>query len=405
MNFKYFIAKRFVFSKGESKFISFITYFSILGVTLGCAALIIAVSIMSGFELEIKSKVAGLVSHIQISSFVPQGLADYKASINKIKRNIPEVIGISPYVQKEAVIKYKQNVEGIILKGIVSETEVSSLKSKLTSGEFNLNSIDTTFSRIIIGEKLAKKMNIGLNNKVFVFGLNGVPSPVNQPKIKQFIVSGIYETGMKEYDDVIIYTDMNTAQKIFNFGDNASGIEILLNNIDLIEDINTQIKALVEYPYYPRSMFKIYKGLFSWVELQKAPTPIILGLIIIVAAFNIIGTLLMLVLEKTQSIGILKSLGTSNKEIMQIFISDGLLIGFIGVILGNIIGLGLCLLEMKYQFFSLPEQYYMKSVPILIQTENIILISAITISLVFLATLIPSFLASRFETVKSMKFS
>lgn len=405
MNYKFFIAKRYLFSKSDSKFISFITYISILGVALGVAALIVATSILNGFEKEIKDKVAGLVSHIQINSFVPEGLSDYQEAIVTIKNSIKGVTGISPIVQKEAVIRYKSNVEGIILKGIEKETDLSTARSKIVNGEFNLNSIDSNFSRLIIGDKLAKKLNIEVGNKVIVFGLNGIPSPLNQPKIKQFIVSGIYETGLRDFDDVIIYTDLKTAQELFNMGKNVNGIEITLDNLDNVESAVLKIKKEIGYPYFPRSLFKLYKPLFTWVELQKAPTPIVLGLIIIVATFNIVGTLLMLVLEKTQSIGILKSLGVNKTGIMKIFLFDGLLIGGMGIILGNIVGLGLCYAELKYKFFSLPEIYYMKSVPILLHSENLLLISMLTIILTFIATLIPSYLASRLDPVKSIRFS
>lgn len=405
MNYKFFIARRYLFSRNRTKFISFITYISIIGVTLGVAALIVATSILNGFEKEIRDKVAGLVSHIQINSFVPEGLADYKDAIETINDSINGVSGISPIVQKEAVIRYKSNVEGIILKGIVSETDLSSARSKIIKGEYNLLPIDTVFSRLIIGDKLAGKLNIEVGNKVIVFGLNGIPSPLNQPKIKQFIVSGIYETGLRDFDDIIIYTDLQTAQNLFNLGSNVSGIEITLDNLDNVESAVTKIKKDIGYPYFPRSLFKLYKPLFTWVELQKAPTPIVLGLIIIVATFNIVGTLLMLVLEKTQSIGILKSMGASRINIMKIFLMDGLLIGVIGIILGNVLGLGLCYVELKYKLFSLPEIYYMKSVPILLEPEYIILISITTMILTFIATLIPSYLASRLDPVKSIRFS
>lgn len=405
MNYKFFIAKRYLFSNKGSKFISFITYISIAGVMLGVAALIITTSILNGFEKEIRDKVAGLVSHIQITSFVPEGLTDHKQAIQTIRDSITGITGISSIVQKEAVIRYKSNVEGIILKGIIPETDLSTTRSKVIGGDFNLSPLDTVFSRLLIGDKLAKKMNIEVGSKLIVFGLNGIPSPLNQPKIKQFIVSGIYETGLRDFDDIIIYTDLNTAQRLFNLGDNITGIEITLSNIDNVEDVVSKIKKDVGYPYFPKSLFKLFRPLFTWVELQKAPTPIILGLIIIVATFNIVGTLLMLVLEKTQSIGILKSLGASNSEIMRIFLIDGLMIGVTGILLGNIMGLGLCFLEMKYRFFSLPDIYYMKSVPILIQTDYVILISLITIVLTFIATLTPSYLASRLDPVKSLRFS
>ena len=404
MNYKYFIAKRYLFSKKNSKFVSFITYISILGVSLGVATLIITISILNGFEKEVKDKVAGLVSHIQVKSFLPEGLSNYENAIDEIKKNIPEVNSISPVVQKEAVIRNQETVEGIILKGIVPETDLSTARSRIVAGDFNLQPIDSTFSRLLVGDKLAKKLGLEVGNKVIVFGLKGIPSPFNQPKIKQFIIGGVYETGLRDYDDVIIYTDLATSQDLFELNDNITGIEITVNDVDKVEDVVLQIKKLFGYPYYPKSMFKLYKGLFTWVELQKEPTPIILGLIIIVATFNIVGTLLMLVLEKTQSIGVLKSLGSSRTDIMKIFLFDGLIIGVLGIIFGNIIGIGISLAELKYRFFKLPEQYYVKTVPILLQPEYIILISCITIVLVFVATIIPAYLASRFDPVKSMRF-
>ena len=404
MGYKYLIAKRYLFSKKDSKFVSFITYISIAGVALGVATLIIAVSILNGFEKEIKDKVAGLVSHIQVTSFLPEGLTDYKNTVNTIKENIPEVKGISPYAQKEAVIRYKENVEGILLKGINPETDLSSTKNKIVSGEFNVQPIDTIFSRLLIGEKLSKKLGVNIGSKVIVFGLMGIPSPMNPPKIKQFIISGIYETGLRDYDDVIIYSDIKTAQKIFNYGDNVTGIEVTVKDIDKVETVVSKMKKLLDYPAYPKSLFRLYKGLFTWVELQKAPTPIILGLIIIVATFNVIGTLLMLILEKTRSIGILKSLGASNYDVMKIFLIDGVIIGILGIILGNIIGIGICLLELKYKFFKLPELYYMKNVPILLNPDYILFISAMTVLLVLIATIIPAYLASKFDPVKSLRF-
>ncbi|MBL8006952.1 MAG: ABC transporter permease [Ignavibacteria bacterium] len=405
MNFKLFIAGRYLSSRSDSRFISFITYISITGVMLGVAALIITTSILNGFEKEIREKVAGLVSHIQINSFLSEGLDDYDRAIGIIKDSINGVTGISPIVQKEAVLRIKSNVEGIMLKGIIPETDLSTARNKLVRGEFNLVPKDSVFSRLLVGDKLAQKLSIDTGNKVIVFGLNGIPSPLNPPKIQQFIVSGIYETGLRDYDDVIIYTDIGTAQKLFKLGSNVTGIEITLSNIDSVESAVAKIKKDVGYPYFPKSMYKLFKPLFTWVELQKAPTPVILGLIIIVATFNIVGTLLMLVLEKTRSIGILKSLGASRSQIMKIFLYDGLIIGVTGIILGNILGIGICLLELKYKFFSLPEMYYMKSVPILLESEYIIFISLITVLLTFLATIIPSYLASRLDPVKSLRFS
>jgi lipoprotein-releasing system permease protein len=405
LNYSLFIASRYLFSRNSSGFIHFITLISVLGVTLGVAALIIATSIMNGFEKEIKEKVSGLVAHIQVSSFKSEGLHDYQEAIAIIKDSVNGITGISPIVQKEAVLRTKAGVEGLILKGIVPETDVSSAQSKILKGEFNLNPVDSTFSRLVVGNKLADKMKIDIGSKVIVFGLTGIPSPANTPKIKQFIVSGIYESGLREYDDMIVYTDLLTAQNTFALGESVTGIEIKLNNIDSADIASNIIKRVAGYPYYPRSLFRLYKPLFTWVELQKAPTPIILGLIIIVATFNIVGTLLMLVLEKTQSIGILKSLGSSRGGIMKVFLANGIIIGVIGIIFGNILGLGICIAEQKFRFFSLPDIYYMKNVPILIEPMQIIFISSLALILTFLATIIPAYLASRLDPVRSLRFS
>jgi lipoprotein-releasing system permease protein len=404
VNYKFLIARRYLFSKKDSKFVSFITYISILGVALGVATLIVTVSILDGFEKTMKDKIAGLVSHIQITSFLPEGLSNYDKTINEIKDSVPQVTGASPYVQKEAVIRYKETIEGILLKGIVQKTDLSSTRNRIVKGEFLLDKIDTIFSRLLIGEKLAKKLGVDIGTKVIVFGLQGIPSPMNPPKIKQFIISGIYETGLREYDDVIIYTDLATTQKLFDYGDRVTGIELKVNNIDEVEKIVTKLKYMLDYPHFPKSLFRLYKGLFSWVELQKAPTPIILGLIIIVAMFNIIGTLLMLILEKTNSVGILKSLGATNFDIMKIFLFDGIIIGILGIIIGNALGYGLCMMELKYRFFKLPEIYYMTDVPILLQPHNFIFISCMTLLLVFIATIVPAYLASKFDPVKSLRF-
>lgn len=404
MNFNYLIAKRYLFSKKESKFISFITYISIIGIALGVATLIIAVSILNGFEKEIKEKVAGLVSHIQISSFNNDGLRGYDTTIAYIKETIPGISKISPFLQKEAVFRYKGNIEGVMVKGVPPVSEISNSKMNILSGSADLNPFDSTYSRILVGDKLANKMGIETGSKVIIFGLRGIPSPANQPIIKQFYVAGIYETGLREYDDLLVYTDLQTAQKVFSSDSVVTAIELSLNDVNEVERISATLKNILRYPHFTRTMFQLYKELFTWVELQKAPTPIILGLIIIVATFNIIGTLLMLVLEKTHSIGILKAVGCSNGKIMKIFIFDGLIIGILGIIMGNIIGLGLSFIELNFRFFTLPDQYYMKSVPILLQPEYIIFISILTLILVFLATLIPSYIASRFDPVKSIRF-
>ena len=406
MSYEYFLFKRFLRAGKKSNFVSFITFISIAGIAIGITAIIISVSVLNGFEKEITKKAVSVASHIQIISFKTYGIEDYRAVIDRIT-NPEEKLGIvsaHPYVQREAVIKFKDNTDGIVLKGVRSGDDIFSTQRKIIKGSGDVSKVDSGLSSIVIGNKLATKLNIKLGSKVFIIATVGMPSPTNQPNVKPFKVIGIYESGLKEYDDVIMYSDLATVQKLFGMGHNVTGIEVMLDNIDNIKSATVKIRHLLGYPFYPRSVFQIYKGLFTWVELQKKPIPLVLGLIVIVAAFNVIAFLLMIVLEKTETIGVLKSMGSTNRDIIKIFFYQGLFISIAGIIIGNILGYGLCLLELEYNFFKLPDIYYMSHVPILINWNTGILITVLTLILSLIVTIIPSYLASKLNPVTSLRF-
>jgi len=407
MSVNFFLAKRFLRSRKESNFISFITFVSIAGIAIGVAALIIAVSVLNGFEKEITEKAVSLSSHIQVTSFKKEGIADYNKVIISLKspENNFGVIAAHPYVQKEAVIKFKDRTEGIVIKGVRNEDNIFGGQRTIISGSGELGVVDSTTSKIVIGNKLANKLNINLGDKIFIIATVGIPSATNTPTIKAFKVTGIYESGLKEYDDVLLYTDLKDAQKLFAMGAYVSGIEVFLSDISKIRKVTNEIKAKVDYPNNnARNIFQLYKGLFTWVELQKEPIPIVLGLIVIVAAINIIGFLLMLVLEKTETIGILKSLGATNFDIVKLFFIQGMFISIGGIILGNILGFGLCLIQIEYDIVKIPEIYYMSKVPIIIDWNIGITITVIAVILSIIVTVIPSYLASRLNPVTSLRF-
>jgi lipoprotein-releasing system permease protein len=406
MSYQSFISKRFLKPKMEAGFISFINFISIAGVAIGVTALIISVSVLNGFEKEITEKAVSLSSHIQITSFKPEGIKDYNEVIKTItdpKENL-NIVSAHPFVQREAVIKFKDKTEGIILKGIRNEDNIFSTQRKIVSGTGILTQIDSSTASIVIGNKIASRFGIELGSKIFIIATVGIPSAVNTPIIKQFRVTGIYESGLKEYDDVLLYCGLQDAQKLFEMKSNISGIEVMVNNSENITPAANQIKRILGYPYYTRTVFQIYKGLFTWVELQKKPIPIILGLIVIVAAVNIVSFLLMIVLEKTETIGILKSLGAANTDIIKIFFYQGMFISIIGIILGNVLGYGLCLLQLKYNLIHIPEIYYMSRVPLLIDWNAGVLITGITLILSIVVTIVPSYLASKLNPVTSLRF-
>ncbi len=403
----FFLAKRFLGSKKESSFISFITAISVAGIAIGVAALIISVSVLGGFEREITHKTISLSSHIQVTAFQKEGIADYNKVISQLKdpENELYVDKAHPYVQKEAVIKFKDRTEGIIIKGVRNEDSIFNSQRSIVAGTGFLGKVDSSISNIIIGNKLANKLNINIGDRIFIIATVGIPSAVNTPVVKGFNVSGIYESGLKEYDDVLLYTELKDAQKLFSMGPYVTGVELFLTNPDKIRKVTNEIKARVDYPNNnARNVYQIYKGLFTWVELQKEPIPIVLGLIIIVAGINIIGFLLMLVLEKTETIGILKSLGAKNTDIIMIFFIQGMLISIAGIIIGNLLGYGLCYLQLEYNIVKIPEIYYMSAVPLQIEASTGIYVTIIAVLLSILVTVIPSYMASRLNPITSLRF-
>jgi lipoprotein-releasing system permease protein len=376
-----------------------------IGVALGVAALIIALTILGGFERELKDKVYGFAANIQVIGFQNQPLPDYETALRRIRNQIPGVRAASPVVSREVILRAKGRTEGVLMKGVDEASDVSSTRKQIVDGQYDLSSVEGT-PKLILGRKLARRLDVKVGDQVVLFGIGGNLKSLGMPIVRQFRITGIYETGMAEYDDIYVYTSIRAAQDLLRLGDQVTGIEVLVDDLSRSATIAAQIQNLLSYPYYARTVQQLYRNLFSWIELQKKPTPIILGLIILVATVNIIGTLLMVVMEKTHQIGILKSMGASSSAIKKIFIGEGLVIGIVGTLLGNALAYGLCALQLRERIISLPEQiYFMSSVPILIRAENFLFVSLIAVALCFLATLVPASLASRLQPVAAIRFA
>ena len=406
MSFPLFISKKFTLSKKDSRFITLISSISIVGICLGVATLIIALSILEGFEETIRKKIIDFDSHIQISSYQTL-LPNYRRIMPNIRDMLnPFVEDISPYASNLAIISSKFVQEGINLKGILPENKSLKLKENIILGEYSFASDKNP--AIIIGKKLADKIFAHVGNEVTIFALNKnqIPTPDNLPNIQKFVVTGIFESGMAEYDDLNAYTNIEAAQSLFNFGDNITGYDIKLNNISKIDSLTTLLSKDLRYPHSVRSIYQKHRNIFTWIELQKKPIPIVLGLIIIVAVFNIIGSLLMIVLEKTNAIGILKSLGAMNRHISRIFVYQGIFLAMIGIILGNILAYSLMSLQLRYNIISLPSSvYFTSTVPIILTSKIFIGVSLITLILCLTASFIPSYIASRVKPLSSLRFS
>lgn len=407
MSFPLYISKRLIFSKKDSKFISFISGISITGIALGVATLIIALSILNGFERTITNKIVDFDSHIQIASYTGL-LKDYNLILPVLKEKLyPYAENVNPFVSQLAIISSKTTKDGISIKGIRPEDNWKGVREDIIQGKLDLKD-DQVLPSIIIGKKLADKLMVKVGDKVTVFALNKnkIPSADNMPNIQKFIIAGIFESGMAAYDDLVAYTNLNTAQRLFNTNDNISGYDIRVNDISKIDSLADYLTNHLSYPYAVRSIYQIHRNIFTWIELQKKPIPIVLGLIIIVAVFNIIGTLLMIVLEKTNAVGILKSLGASRKQIISIFVYQGCYLAIAGILIGNVIAFILTWLQYRYKLISIPSSvYFMSSVPIYISPQNFLIVSVITFALCIVASLMPSYIASKIQPVSTLRFN
>ncbi|MBW7887287.1 MAG: ABC transporter permease [Bacteroidetes bacterium] len=405
MHYSAYIAKRFLKTqKSQSqKFISFITAFAVTGVTLGVTALIITLTILVGFEHELTRKVFSFTAHVQITTFQNKPIEEYQKIINTISRTHNDVVSISPVVSKEGMISYHDQADGVLIKGISSANEVDIAKY-LVEGKILLNEYSDGVYDCVIGRKLLSRLGASINDTLLAFGIPSEFSATVQPRIAGLIVKGVYESGMAEYDDVYLYTSIHAAQDIFDMPDAVSGLDIMLNNPENANHFAKNISAELGFPFFGRSIYQQYRNLFTWIQLQKEPIPLVLGLITLVAAINIIGTLLMLILEKKKQIGILRSLGSSAKDIRKIFLRQGLIISIIGTVLGNFIGFSVCWLQQTFHFFSLPSTiYFMSTVPILFKSENFIIVTAVSIILCLTASYIPAKLASNLDPIKAIR--
>jgi lipoprotein-releasing system permease protein len=404
MVFPFYISKRFTFSRKDSKFFSFISVISIIGIALGVATLIIALSILKGFEKTITNKIIDFDSHIKLTSLI-KTLPDYHTQLPRIESLLGNnLLEINPYASSLAIITSKRGTEGINIIGVMPENRMRGIKENITSGKIMIDKGES----ILIGKKLADKIYAKTGDKVTLFTLNNdkIPSAENMPNVKNFVISGIFESGMAEYDDAYAYISLKDAQSLLKMGDNVNGYDIRVRDITKIDSLTDLLREKLRYPYRSASIYELHKNIFTWIDLQKKPIPIVLGLIIIVAVFNIIGTLLMMVLEKTSAIGILKSLGASRSQVTGIFLFQGIVLAIAGIILGNIVGYLIMEIQLRYNIITLPSSvYFMSTVPIYISAAIFGGVSLLTLLLCIMASIIPSYIASRIKAVSTIRFN
>jgi len=379
------------------------TLVAIGSVAIGTAALIITFTVLDGFERDLRSNIIGFASHIQVTTFRNQLVLESAETQAKLEQE-KNIVSALPFLQRESIAITRDNIDGVIVKGVLPGTDISHVKAKLIEGSFSLNEIDGK-SSLVIGKRFAQKLGLKVNDKIVLLGVKDIQNAMNAPKI-QFVIRGMYETGMAEYfDDVYVFTSLPTAQRLFAVPAQVNGYDVLCRDTEDIDATVNQIQKVLGYPYDPRSVFSLYRNLFIWIDLQQELIPVVVGSLIIISAFNIIATLLLFVIEKTQEIGVLLALGASRRRIRRIFITQGLIIGIVGSAFGNLFAFLFSFSQQELQFFQLPEDvYYMSSVPIHMSPHVFLLTSALAIALTFLSSFIPAWLGSRLNPIQSIRF-
>jgi lipoprotein-releasing system permease protein len=408
MSFEFFIAKRYLKSKRKTKFVSVITLISVGGVLIGVTALDFILSMMNGFEKEVRSRIIGTTAHISVFAAYNEGIDNYEELASRIKET-KHVVDVAPYIYYKAAIASKTGSDGIVVRGIDSQKErlVTDIERNLKLGSLDLEQEGDEPPGIMLGATLADRLGVELGDNVVLFSLKegSLTAGWSTPKATKLKVKGIFETGMYEYDASLAYIGLPTAQKLFNLGNRVTGLQIKLDNLYQAEKVAKELESKLGPHYYALDWMHMHKNLFSWMTLEKYAMFIVLSLIVAVAAFNIISTLIMVVIEKRKDIGILKSMGCTNTSIMKIFMFEGLVVGTVGIILGSAFGYLLCWIQKTFNLISLPpEIYFINSLPVDMRPLDFILVAFAALVLTFLATVYPARRASQLSPVDAIRY-
>jgi len=399
MNWKLFVGLRYLSRRRKEKFISIVSVISILGVIVGVAALIVVISIMTGFDLEIKEKIIGTYSHIVL--FKEGGITG-ENDVMDILNSKEHVVASSPFIDEPAFLQYKKGVVGILLRGLDEKLEpnVSNVKEYIDTG-----TLDFGKDGVILGKELLNTLRLKKGDKITIF------SPYGERK-KDLIVIGTFTSGRYDYDANLVFTSLRTAKDLFN-KDEVSAIGIRVDEEFNVIKIKRDLQRTFRYPYTFKSWMDLDKNLMRALAIEKKMMFIILALIIVVACFNIASSLIMQVLEKTKDIGILRAIGAATGDIRTIFIFLGFTVGLIGVVLGGALGIAIAkninvlagYIEKVTGFELFPSDiYYLSNIPVKIELADISLIAVFSLCLAVIASLYPAWKASRLNPVEAIRY-
>ncbi len=407
MRFEFFVALRYLFAKRKEAFISVISTFSILGVGLGVAALIIVLAVMSGFTTDLRDKMLGYSSHVMVFD-AGITMHDYHKK-EEIAAKVPGVTGVMPFVYSEAMLRGRGGYKGVVLRGIDPQRaqHVLNLGRDMVAGQVVDLERPEGLPGIILGKELADRMGVIVGDTVSLMSPTGKMSAAGfTPSVKIFKVVGLFRSGMFEYDSSLAYVDIPAAQDLWGFKqDLVTGLDIRVNDVYAADDIGQAVlEALGGFPHRVRNWMEMNANLFAALKLEKTAMFVILLLIVLVASFSIVTALVMLVMEKTKDIAILMSMGCTSSSIRRIFMVQGAIIGFTGTLLGFLVGVPISLLLKKYQFIKLPPDVYpMDHLPIRLELPDLALVAVVALVICFVATIYPARQAASLKPADALR--
>lgn len=402
---EWFIALRYLKPRKDNFFVTLIGGISVLGVMVGVMSIILVLTVLNGFETEIKNRFVGFDAHgkIKMQNEIPMTSPD---SVENILRKQYPINGAAPYILEKAMITSRQSSHIVFVKGTDEKrlTQVSDLSKNMAAGKIDFEVQSEGLSGILLGLSVAINLDVSTGDTVTVISPSGVTGPFSAPPMRRYVVTGLFKTDMYEYDNAYVFISIPEAQKLFEKEEAITGLDIRFENIAQASEYENAIRTELGESFVYETWYDMHRDLYAAMKLEKWGSLLLLSMIIMVAGFNIVSTLIMVVMQKTQEIGILKSIGANQKFISSIFVRQGLIVGSIGIVAGCIVGYSICFIQLQWGIFKLPgDIFFLDAIPMELQWIDFFAVIVMSVLLCLFATYYPARKAAKLLPLEALK--